>query len=359
MKKVVLYLLVILVSTMSCIGEDYFGRSKFGNIKEISVSNQASSARILNDSVKVLVEIPAGVDLSTITLEKLEVSSFATADKTVGDVLNLNTPQIITVTAEDGSTYPWKIESFVAADNPQLDNYELNLWYKTSTDYFEPGADATSTIWGTGNPGTQILNKLATTPLDLGGGNLSARMETLDNGPISGAFGAPISAGSIFTGVFNSDKIDPSNPEAAIEFGTPFAGRPAKLRLKYAYTPGPSNKDKNGNVLAYGDACDIYALLEVRAGGRTERLATAWLRSETPQSDLTEIEVDFTYGELDGSFPDYTRPVNQGYVSRDSANFILPTHITFVASSSFDGANFAGAIGSVLIVDDVEMVYEE
>lgn len=359
MQKYSTYLMGLLILTISCIEEDYFGLSNFGNIKEISVSNQASNAQIQNDSLKVRIEIPAGVDLSAITLEKLEVSSFASADRSVGDVLDLNTPQIITITAEDGSTFPWSLESFIATENPQLDNFDLNSWYKTSSDYFEPGADEASTIWGTGNPGTQILNKLATTPLDLGDDNLAAKMETLDNGRLAGTFGAPISAGSIFTGIFNSDNIDPSNPEAAIEFGTPFSGRPEKVRLKYSYVPGEENKDKSGDVLDYGDACDIYALLEVRAGGKTERLATAWLRSDVAQNELTSVEIPFTYGELDSSFPDYTRPVDQGYVSRDSANFVLPTHITFVASSSFDGANFAGAIGSVLIVDDVEMVYEE
>ena len=104
---------------------------------------------------------------------------------------------------------------------------------------------------------------------------------------------------------------------------------------------------------------DIYALLEIRLGGKTERLATAWFRSSDDQPELTTMEMSFTYGELDGSFPDYMKPTDHGYVSRDSATFVLPTHITFVASSSFDGANFAGAIGSTLIIDDVEMVYEE
>jgi len=52
------------------------------------------------------------------------------------------------------------------------------------------------------------------------------------------------------------------------------------------------------------------------------------------------------------------KPVGHGFVSADSASFVLPTHITLVASSSFDGANFAGAIGSVLIIDDVEMIYK-
>ncbi len=347
-----------LLLAFSCISEDYFGLSSFGNIKNIEVSNQAQTAVINQDSLNVKIEIPGGVDLSGITIEKLEISSFASSDKGVGDILNLNSPQNIELVAEDGSVYLWEIEAFIASENPQLDNNNLDLWYKTSTDYFEPGADAASTIWGTGNPGTQILNKLATTPFDLGNDNLAAKMETLDNGPLAGAFGAPISSGSIFTGVFNSDNIDPTNPQAAIEFGTPFAGRPSSLRVKYSYSPGEENKDRDGNVLGFSDACDIYALLEVRTGGKIERLATAWFRSSAVQEDLTELVVPFTYGELDASFPDYTRPVGHGYVSNDSIDFVLPTHITFVGASSFDGANFAGAIGSLLLLDDVEMIYE-
>ncbi|GGZ84209.1 PCMD domain-containing protein [Algibacter mikhailovii] len=356
MKKITLLMLLVLIA--SCVGEDYFGYSSYGNIKSVSLSNQASNAQINNDSLQVIVEIPSGVDLSTIVLTELVLSSFASADTAIGDTLNLETPQFIVITAEDGTKYNWKIKSFIATANPQLDNYDLNQWYKTSADYFEPGIDATSTIWGTGNPGTQILNKLATTPLDLGSSNLAAKMETLDNGKLAGTFGAPISAGSIFTGVFNSDNIDPTNPQAAIEFGTPFIGRPVKVKFKYAYQPGNENKNKDGDLLDYSDACDVYALLEVRSGGKIERLATAWFRNEEVQNELTTKELEFTYGALDDSFPDYMKPIEGRYVSKDSASFVLPTHVTFVGSSSYDGANFAGAIGSLLIIDDVEFVYE-
>ncbi|MGB5319546.1 PCMD domain-containing protein [Eudoraea sp.] len=347
-----------LLLAFSCVGEDYFGLSSIGNIKKIEGSNQAQKAVINNGSLSVRVEIPAGVDLSNLIIEVLEISSFGTSDKGVGDFLDLNNPQTIELVAEDGSKYLWEIEAFSASENPQLDNYELNLWYQTSTNYFEPGADASSTIWGTGNAGTQILNKLATTPIDLGNDNLAAKMETLDNGPLAGVFGTPISSGSIFTGVFNSDNIDPSNPQAAIEFGTPFAGRPQALKVKYSYSPGAEDKDKDGNILEFPDACDIYALLEIRSGGKVERLATASFRSSNVQNDLSALEIPFTYGPLDNSFPEYTFPSDHGFVSRDSANFVLPTRITFVGASSFGGANFAGAIGSVLVIDDVEMVYE-
>ncbi|TDQ19023.1 putative glycosyl hydrolase or carbohydrate binding protein [Algoriphagus boseongensis] len=343
----------------SCVKEDFFGLSNYGNIKSIVVSNQASNPVINTNEFTVEVEIPAGVDLSNISIQSLELSSFATADKQVGDKLDLREPQQILVRAEDGSLHTWTITSFVASATPQLNNGNLNQWYKTGSDYYEPGKDAASTIWGTGNPGTQILNKLATVPFDLGNGNLAAQMITLDNGRLAGTFGAPISAGSIFTGVFDSDKIDPSNPQAAIDFGTPFSGRPEKLRLKYKYQAGEVNKDKQGNELGYPDMLDIYALLEIRLGGKTERLATAWFRSSNNQADMIVLEIPFTYGELDSTFPDYMKPVDQAYVSSDSAAFVLPTHIIFVASSSFDGANFSGAIGSTLIIDDVEMVYKK
>ena len=356
-KKILILLLVITVS--SCVKEGYFGYSSYGNIKDLVVSNQAKNAVIDTENFSVEIEIPGGVDLSTITIQSLELSSFATSNKNIGDVLDLNEPAQIQVVAEDGSVYNWTVTSFVASVTPQIDNYDLNLWYKTASGYYEPGADANTTVWGTGNPGTQILNKLATTPFDFGNGNYGAKLETLDNGKLAGTFGAPISAGSIFTGKFDSDKIDPSNPQAAIDFGIPFVGRPAKLRLKYKFSPGAVNKNKQGDVLAYPDMLDIYALLEIRFSGKIQRLGTAWLRSSDGISELNTVEIPFNYGELNNSFPDYMKPVDGVYVSQDSAQFVLPTHITFVASSSFDGANFAGAIGSTLIIDDVEMVYDE
>jgi hypothetical protein len=359
MKRLLNIMLMLAIIASSCVKEDYFGLSPYGNIKSFLVSNQAGNATINNDSMTVVVEIPGGIDLSAITIQTMEVSSFASADKAVGDQLDLNDPATITVIAEDGSTHVWTVKSFVASANPQLDNWQLDEWYQTASDYYEPGNSAESTVWGTGNPGTQILNKLATTPFDLGESNKAAKMETLYNGLIPASLGMPISAGSLFTGFFNPDNLDPTDPQAAVEFGTPFTGRPAKLRFQYQYQAGEENKDREGNALNYSDMLDIYAFLEIRFNGAVKRLATAWFRSSDEVGDLTSIEIPFTYGELDDSFPDYMKPADNVYVSVDSASFALPTHITFVASSSFDGANFAGAVGSVLIVDVIEMLYEE
>lgn len=358
LRKYILLLLVTPVFFTSCIKEDHFGESEYANIKKIEVSNQSGSAVIDNENAGVIVEIPGGVDLSQITIQALELSSFAVSDLGVGDTIDLNEDFTVNITSENGTARLWTIKAFVSSVTPQLDNYELNLWYETDTGYFEPGESADNTIWATGNRGTQLLNRLATVPKDLGNGNLAAQMETLDNGPLGTIFGAPISAGSIFTGYFDPNNIDPTDPEAATEFGTPFAGRPESVKFKYSYEPGQVNKDKQGNVLDYSDACDIYVLLEVRIDDNVQRLATAWFRSDDLQTDLTTTEMHFTYGPLDASFPDYMKPENNEYVDAESAIYMLPTHISVVASSSYDGANFAGAIGSLLVLDDVEMVYE-
>lgn len=358
MKKLILIIIpIILVS--ACIEEDFFGLSSYGEIKSIEVSNQASQAVINPETKYVSIEIPGGVDLSNVTIQKLGLSSFATSDVTIGDSINLTDSAIMKVIAEDQvSMTTWTLKASVASSTPQVPNSDFDVWYQTSDGYYEPGESAESTVWGTGNPGTKILGLFATTPLEIEDGNLAARMETLYNGDLAAGFGTPISAATIYTGKFDPDNISITDPQAAIDFGTPFSGRPGSFKLKYTYEPGPKNKDKQGNPLSYGDACDIYLLLEVRTTSSNKRLATAWFRNDEAIQDITQLQVSLTYGELPADAPDYAKPPDGQYVSADSAEFILPTHLTFVATSSFDGANFAGAVGSLLIIDDLELIYE-
>lgn len=358
MKNIIFYILVI-VGIVACVEEDFFGLSSYGEIKSIEVSNQASQAVINSTTKNVSIEIPGGVDLSDIKIKKLTLSSFANSDLAVGDSINLTDSTIMQVMAEDGITITlWTLKASVASATPQLPNSDFNTWYKTSDGYYEPGENAESTIWGTGNQGTKLLGLFATTPLEIEDGNLATKMETLYNGDLAANFGTPISAATIYTGKFDPDKISITDPQAAIDFGTPFAGRPNSFKLKYTYKPGLENKDKSGDPLSYSDACDIYLLLEVRNSSSSKRLATAWFRSEDTIEDITQLQIPLTYGELPADAPDYTKPPDGQYVRADSAEFILPTHLTFVTTSSFDGAKFAGAVGSLLIIDNLELIYE-
>ncbi len=360
MKQISVYIFVLtgLLFGSSCVDEDFFGLSSFGRIKGIEVSNQASAAVISDENSTVTISFPEGVSLTSISVRSLTLSSFATATIQEGDVVDLSADLTVNVTAEDGTVTSWTIVPEIAGSEPQLPNADFEEWYLSGGGYFEPGIDAASTIWGTGNPGTQLIGVLSTTPEEETDGNTYTRMETKFNGALPAAFGTPISAGTIFVGKFNADNIDPSNPRAAIDFGTPFSGRPKGFTLRYRYTPGPDNEDKNQDPLPFPDNCDIYVLLEVRNGGENRRLGTAWFRSGEEVSDFQTIDIPMTYGPLDGAFPDFMKPADGNYISADSAAFVLPTHLTFVASSSFDGDNFAGAVGSLLEIDDLVLKYD-
>ena len=64
MKNILLCIVIILFT--QCVEEDFFGLSSYGEIKSLEVSNQASQAVINSQEKTVKVEIPAGVDLTSI-----------------------------------------------------------------------------------------------------------------------------------------------------------------------------------------------------------------------------------------------------------------------------------------------------
>ena len=135
-----------------------------------------------------------------------------------------------------------------------------------------------------------------------------------------------------------------------------FDCRPKAFNLKYLYVPGSENTSKQGNPVKYGDAFDIYLLLEVRNSSSSKRPATAWFRSDESKNGITQLDIPLLYGVI--SADEYGKKSDGQYVRADSAEFILPSHLTFAATSSFDMANFAGAMGCKLIIDDLEVIYE-
>ena len=100
----------------------------------------------------------------------------------------------------------------------------------------------------------------------------------------------------------------------------------------------------------YGQTTVVAVCHDLKAEREAEcRAATGWFRSGEEVDQMAQLRVDLTYGPLDSTFPDELQP-EDGFVSIDSVEFILPTHLSFLATSSFEGAEFAGAVGSTLII---------
>lgn len=346
--------LLVLALLSGCVTEDYFGKSDRSEIKEFVIPGQSGVSNIDNDQLTIDVTMPEDVIDLTLTPSVIVLSNFASVSPMAGEEQDFNNPVEYVVTAEDGSESIYTVQVERGGSQAQLDNSSFEDWYTESVGFStveQPGKDKNTTIWGTANRG-----------LALGGspGNTSRQELNGTNYPRMESVAAPalvrIAAATIFTGKFTDGFPSVTDPRSNITLGTPFTSRPLSVSFKYTYQPGASNEDSNGQPLPYGDQCDIYFLLENRADGQVKRVGTAWFRSGESVTTWSPQIVQIKYGPLEASDPwfEYAQP-RDDEVWGDGSEPI--THVTFLASSSFEGDFFKGAIGSTLELDDIELGY--
>jgi hypothetical protein len=248
-----------------------------------------------------------------------------------------------TITAEDGS----KKDYYVLLRDTQLPNSGFENWYLTAgmdgVSYKEPGKSKYTTIWATANYGTSMYKQYCTQPL-IQDENTLVKIITGVAGPI------PVTAGTIFTGRFdiNGAINNPSDPSQATIMGIPFCWRPSGIKFKYSYQPGdhyiratlknPNNIFGGFTIedIPGGDSLTFYATLEIHDGSIVTEIGRAEFYSGEIQSTLIPVTANFNY-----------------------TSALSPTHISVVFSSSKHGEEFTGAVGSLLIIDDIELLYSE
>jgi hypothetical protein len=247
-----------------------------------------------------------------------------------------------TVTAANGEEIKW---NFTIRDM-QLPNAGFEDWFDTlgvdGNPYPEPGLTAESTIWGTANMGTSMFGVYGTTQL-ADGDNTLVKIVTGETRTV------PITSGTIFTGTFDIEAVlaNPTDPDQGTEFGIPFTFRPTAIKFKYKFTPGETLIDGTlidpDNILGGftidtlegTDEFSFWSDLEVRNGDTIQNIGRAELESSETVEDLTEITISYVYSSNE-----------------------KPTHMSVVFASSTAGGDFKGAVGSTLIIDDVELIYE-
>lgn len=356
--KLLLLLLPLLL--LSCIDDTFFGESGYNSLFTIEVAGLASSAKISNDTVTLAVSPETDPAFTVIT--SLTYSRFSTASIAVGDTLDCVEPSSFTITAESGSVRTYTLIVNRSTGEQQIENGDFEEWYTLKgsvikRDYYQPGASADQTIWATANEGvvTVTVDDTNTVPYINADNTFGVKLKTIEAPEVFGIKVVPIAAGTIFTGKFFKDIAisDPTNPMNAVEFGVPFSSRPKSVSFRYMFTPGAENRDVDGNLLDYKDQFSAYLLLEVRNGDEQARLATAWVQDSTEVTDWKDTTIDLHYGELPPETPEWERPANGLYASPSA----VPTHLSFVASSSCNGDLFEGAIGSELVIDEIVLNY--
>ena len=282
-----------------------------------------------------------------------------------------------TVTSEDKAwsrTYTVRVNE-VADHSPSYDfeNFFLepdkNKYY-IWTDLTEDGTRLLN--WASGNAGFAIVggnkapDKYPTVPLEEGYKGHGVCLTTRSTGTAGNLFKMPIAAGNLFTGEFISNTAT-TKPLESTHFGSGdfcvITKKPLKFSGYYQYTPGEKVTNRKKEVLeGVVDKGDIYAVLfrntikdengedqifyldgtNVKTSKQIVAIAEAGEINKT-EGGWHKFEVVFNYlAEID--------PVilaNRGY------------SLAVVCTSSIEGANFQGAVGSQLLVDELHVLVDE
>ncbi len=157
-----------------------------------------------------------------------------------------------------------------------------------------------------------------------------------------------MAAGNIYTGKFG--KI--AGLGAELDWGVPFVGRPLALRGYYKYSPEIINvaDDKDyKDLIGQTDECQIQIFL---AEWDVPFHVNSSKKQFVDKDDKSIIAFsEFCTGETIEEYGHFTLPL--GY--NDSR---MPTYIVISACASRYGNYFVGGIGSLLYIDEFELVYD-
>ncbi len=302
-----------------------------------------------------------------------------------GDITDFTSPRNVKVLSEDGKWSKTYRVIFAAMKLPT--EYRFDYWeQKSSNRNYEEAFERVDNgygeitnlyMWASGNSGYAIANSKAPangyptfkTP-DCQEGLYAACMQTLWVGPAGQ--GSPIAAGSLFIGEFSGKGINiMREPMKATRFGLPFDKKPKtfKFWFKYKSAGDMYTYDSDGNKTGLypdpltgdtRDYCAAYAILfdnvkaaEIDPEHRNYLDGNSILSSEAEvgRAILTDNdkfgtgdaymykEIPFTYSKN----VDPDRLKNYEY------------SLAIVFSSSYYGASFIGALGSIMWVDNVTL----
>ena len=228
-------------------------------------------------------------------------------------------------------------------------------------------------IWATGNPGFKISNSSAkpeeypTTMIEDGYQGKGVKLTTQRTSKLADMVKKPIAAGNLFIGQFDAtDAL--RDAMKATKFGRPFSfsSKPLKLEGWYKYQAGEKFTDKEMKELDRKDYGTIYAVLYENIDEKgnqivlygdnvqsSKQIVALALVGETHDDngkvaigntpEWHHFSVDFDYQSY-GKTIDPLKLKNGGY------------SLAIVCSSSSDGANFLGAVGSTLWVDSFKLI---
>lgn len=226
--------------------------------------------------------------------------------------------------------------------------------------------------WASGNPGFQLTgmgkNTMDYPTLQTQGYiGKGVKLETKGTGSLGLTVGMPIAAGNLFIGSFEVGNAL-KDAKAATKFGFPFFKHPTKLEGYYKFKPGTeyiSGIDKSQSPpkividpsMEGKDKGDIYAIL-YRADNVNDFL-DGNLNFDSEEKIVYIARISDTEMKETDTWTHFSIPFKHRKEIEQSALDEGKYKLAVVFSSSIEGANFKGSIGSTLWIDEVTIHCEE
>ncbi len=236
-------------------------------------------------------------------------------------------------------------KNFTTGKAEQLVNSNFDLWYMDGKAWMPNESEAVQ-VWDTANPGSAAIGTVPTVPEEsIVVKGKSVKMETL----LTDILGIKkLAAGNIYTGKF--DKL--AGLGAELDWGVPFGARPIALRGYYKYTPATINVVEDKDYAEYEgqpDQCQIQIFL---AEWTKPFHVNSAKKQFVDKNDASIIAFSELYtSESQTEYKKFTLPI----VYNDNR---MPTYIIISACASRFGNYFVGGEGSLLYVDEFELVYD-
>ena len=248
------------------------------------------------------------------------------------------------------------IHKFRTEKRFDIPNGNMESWSTYGSGVVFPGAGSAATFWDTGNQGAKMGNATLTdkSTTMFNSASYSAKLETKK------VLNLVIAAGNMFSGTFGKTS---GTSGAELTFGRPFDGsHPDAMRVWANYRPATVNSSQSHTNLKKGelDHGQVYVAFV------TEPITFNTANKEYFEADNPSWKhygKVVGYGEItwegqsfgpDGALGELIIPITW----RENARTMRPTHIVIVCSASKYGDYFVGGQGSVMYLDDFELLYD-
>lgn len=247
------------------------------------------------------------------------------------------------------------VKEFTTADadaKEELPNGDFEDW-TTSDEIIYPGSSTSSLFWDTSNKGASTLstnNPTSNITNPIVSGKSAAQLKSME---VLSTF----AAASLYTGSFGS--VDIWSMSATVNFGRSFTSRPIALTGYYKYTPANvkigGNLPPNATVTDGGpDQCSIYIALSKKTYSINNKDTGSFINFESDDNIIAYGELSSGVATSGDGYTEFTIPLKY----KESQFSEQPLYIIVVCSSSKYGDYMTGGVGSTLLVDNFELIYD-